>query len=52
MDLHGTINSNNKPLNILSEKELCPGSSGLDFVNKILANILYISNWIFSVPIL
>ena len=34
MDLHGTINSNNKPLNILSEKELCPGSSGLDFVNK------------------
>jgi len=28
MDLHDTINSNNKPLNILSEKELCPGSSG------------------------
>jgi 2-oxoglutarate ferredoxin oxidoreductase subunit beta len=34
MDLHDTINTNHKPLNILSEKELCPGSSGLDFVNK------------------
>ena len=34
MDLHDTINTNNKPLNILSEKELCPGSSGLDFVKK------------------
>jgi len=34
MDLHDTINSNNKPLNILSEKELYPGSNGLDFVNK------------------
>ena len=30
MDLHDTINANNKPLIILSEKELCPGSSGLD----------------------
>ena len=34
MDLHDTINSNQTPLNALSEKELCPGSKGLDFVNK------------------
>ena len=34
MDLHDTINSNNKPLNILLDKELCPGSNSLDFVNK------------------
>ena len=34
MDLHDTINTNNKPLISLSEKELFPGSSGLDFVNK------------------
>ena len=34
MDLHDTINTNNKSRNIHSEKELCPGSSGLDFVNK------------------
>ena len=52
MDLHDTINTNNKSRNILSQKELCTGSSCLDFVNKISANILYISNWIFSVPIL
>ena len=34
MDLHDTINTNNKPLNILLDKELCPGSSNLYFVNK------------------
>tara|TARA_B000000609_G_C24162634_1_gene344766 strand:+ start:144 stop:257 length:114 start_codon:yes stop_codon:yes gene_type:complete len=34
MDLCDTINTKNKPLNILSEKELFPGSRGLDFVNK------------------
>ena len=34
MDLHDTINANNKPLNILLEKEIRPGSSSLDFVNK------------------
>jgi 2-oxoglutarate ferredoxin oxidoreductase subunit beta len=32
-DLHDTINSNQKPLNILTEKDLCPGSKGLDYVN-------------------
>lgn len=32
-DLHDVINSNKKPLNILTEKDLCPGSKGLNYVN-------------------
>ena len=32
-DMHANLNTVERPLNILSEKELCPGSKGLDSFN-------------------
>jgi 2-oxoglutarate ferredoxin oxidoreductase subunit beta len=35
-DLHGHLNTVEGPLNVLSEKELCPGSTALDKINASL----------------
>ena len=35
-DLHGHLNTVEKPLNALGEKELCPGSAALDKINAAL----------------
>ena len=35
-DLHTHFNTVDKPLNSLSEKELCPGSAALDKINASL----------------
>ena len=35
-DLHGHLGTVGKPLNALSEKELCPGSAALDKINQSL----------------
>jgi 2-oxoglutarate ferredoxin oxidoreductase subunit beta len=32
-DMHANLNTVSAPLNSLSEKELCPGSKGLDAFN-------------------
>ena len=32
-DMHANLNTVERPLNVLSEKELCPGSKGLDSFN-------------------
>lgn len=37
LDLHQILNTNSKPLNQLSEIELCPGISKLEEINKSLA---------------
>lgn len=35
-DTHQLLNTNNKPLNSLSEQELCPGSQALNIINNSL----------------
>jgi 2-oxoglutarate ferredoxin oxidoreductase subunit beta len=35
-DLHKHLNTTETPLNALSEKDLCPGSSALDKINAAL----------------
>jgi 2-oxoglutarate ferredoxin oxidoreductase subunit beta len=32
-DMHHNLNTVSQPLNLLSERELCPGSKGLDAFN-------------------
>ena len=35
-ELHGVLNTTTRPLNELSERELCPGSKGLEAINASL----------------